>query len=251
MTKRKVIIRYLAKHMDKIIIALGYGVLLLFIVARGIPVEWKYIERGMWLETRGIQNDNFVVTYALNSGDNKPVITSPSGEVLIRVDGWESTIQADNGDNRSLWNHIYRSVVVESTSTIMHNMSWGAYQVMQVTTLQENSVTTEYRVSADENIGKISLNLQHYYENFSMVRIGGITINDNYQDDQITGLKYLIDVEASLILSPSVNENALSWALDNAPYWFRLTFSMENVAAGYDWKKIAKVAVSYSPITSA
>lgn len=245
MITRKKVIRLLAKNSDKVIILLSYLLLLLLIFGRNIPTEWQYIERGLWLETRTISNSNFTVTYSMNSGDNKPVIISSSGDELLTVDGWESVIYVDNVP-RSLWDHVYRSVL--AGNTLSYNMLWGSYQMMQYTMLLDNSVTMEYKIRTDENIDNLSLSLTHYYENFSMVKIGNTTINENLEDNQenMENLKYSIEVEVDLIVS--IGENMPSWSLENAPYWFNLTFSLENLSAGYNWKKIAKITVSYSEI---
>ncbi len=238
MKKRDALIRYLSKHIDKIIIGGSYGILLLFILAMvpGILYQERLIREGIWQEYRELGNDSYIIIYALNTGDNKPLIRTLDGDELIAVDGFKSTINVNDVENRSFWNHHFRNVV-EKEPVMHHNMIWENYQFLQVTTLQENAVTIDYSIkcSPAENI-KLTLNLWHRYQEFSVLKVDNSTVNDNYPGENQPGLKYVVNLE----LDPQPQ------TIENAPYWINLTYSFDNLAVKETWgDPIVRITIFY------
>ncbi len=242
MKKRKVLIRYLADHVDKIIIVFSYLLLLYFIVvtASTIRVEEKWRERGVWIEYRQIGNEHFTITYTLNTGDNKPSICAPSGDELLAVDGWKSVIDVDNA-SRNFWDHVYRNV--SNGGEIRHNMIWENYQLRQTTILQDNLVTMLYEfMHSGENASNLTLNLWHRYQKFSTVMVDNQTIYDVSQENENAEPEYLITIERSPQLTA---ENVPYWGLENGLGWVELTCTQENIAASYNWLTVAEITLSY------
>ena len=236
MKKRDALMRYLAKHIDKIIVALGYCVLfiLLLKLVPGVLYQNKLAEVGIWQETREIKNDYFIVRYAMSSGDNKPIILSPSDEELLAVNGWESTITVDNSP-RSFWDHTFRSYATEDL--VRHNMGWENYQLMQTSTLCDNYLTIAYKFYSYDN-AHLTLNLKHRYENYSLLIWDNVAVN---QQRAAVQPKYRVDVGLSF------SENA-QHVWDNAPYWVNLTCSLDDIQENR-WYQIAQLTISYSTLT--
>jgi hypothetical protein len=237
--------RYLSKHIDKIIIALSYIILffLLLGLVPGILYEEKIVEKGIWQETREIKNDSFIVSYSMNSGDNKPTVLTPDGDELLVVDGWESTIEKNN-DNlpRSIWDHSFRNVV--ASSFIIHDIAWDNYQMMQRVRLYENQVTFEYSFlsTANENI-QLTLSLKHRYGSYSTLMFDNVKINEN-QENKLS-VRYAIKLELDDTFAAA---ESVRYSVDNAPYWLRLTFYAENIPADSNWHDVARLTMSYSLI---
>lgn len=242
MKKRRALIRYLAKRIDKIIIGLSYCLLLYFIVATAssIRVEERLTEHGIWREYRQMGNDYFTITYALNTGDNKPSISTPWGQELLAVDGWKSTIDVDN-NSRSFWDHVYRNVSTEEK--ILHNMIWENYQLRQTTYLQDNLLTMSYEfIYSGENTSNLTLSLWHRYQEFSAVMVDNLTIYDVSQENENAEAEYFVKIEPNPQLTA---ENTPYWNLENGVGWVELTCTQKNIAPSYNWETVAEIKVSY------
>lgn len=242
MKKRRALIQHLAKRIDKIIIGLSYCLLLYFIVvtASSIRVEERLRERGIWREYQQMRNDYFTITYALNTGDNKPSISTSEGQELLAVDGWRSTIDVDNV-SRSFWDHIYRNVT--NGGEILHNMIWENYQLRQTTLLQDNSVTMIYEfIYSGENTTNLTLSLWHRYQEFSTVVVDNLTIHDVSQENENAEAEYLIKIECYPKLTA---ENVPYWNLENEAGWVKLVCTRENITPSYNWETVAEIKVSY------
>ena len=243
MKKRDALIRRLSKHIDKIIIAASYCILFLFLLTLtpGILYQEKLVREGIWQEYREIKNDKFNVMYALNTGDNKPLIRAPAGNELLAVDGFKSTINVNGTENRSFWNHTFRNVEEES-SIVHHNMILENYQLMQTTTLQEEAVVIDYRIKSTgggDNFD-LTLNLWHRYQEFSLLKIDNTYINDNYreenQGENQPELKYVVWIQTN----PQPDN------IENSPYWASLEYHFDNLAVEEVWEDpIITITVSY------
>lgn len=237
--KRDAFIGRLAKHIDKIIIGTSYIILLVFILATAssIRVEEKMIERGIWTEYRRIGNSYFTVMYSLNTGDNKPAIMSPSGDELLVVDGWESTVTVDNS-SRSFWDHIYRNV--SGGDEILHNMVWDNYQLRQTTRLHDNLLTMTYDfLHGNENGSNLQLDILHRYTKFTTVVIDNQTIHDASVENENT--IYRLEIS----LSPKLTaENLPYWSIENSAGRFKLRLELENIAADYNWTTVGEISMS-------
>lgn len=238
MKKRDALIQYLSEHIDKVIIGLGYTFLLIFLLAMipGILYQERLIREGIWQEYRELSNDNYVIIYALNTGDNKPMIRTHNGDELIALDGFKSTIKVDDTENRCLWNHTFRNVVEEGR-VVRHNMIWENYQFLQMVTLEENAVIIDYKIKCTpaENIN-IVLNLWHRYQEFSVLKVDNFTVNDNYKAGNQSELKYVVNLE----LDPQPQ------TIENAPNWVNLTYSFDNLAVGGTWgDSIVRIIMFY------
>jgi len=245
MRRSKTTIRYLSKHINKIIIAVSYIILffLLLGLVPGILYQEKLVEVGIWQETREIKNGNFIVRYHMNSGDNKPTVLALGGEELLAVDGSESTIEKDNDNSpRSLWDHTFRNVA--ASSFIIHDVAWDNYQMMQTVSLQENQVTFEYEVLSTENENiQLTLSLKHRYDSYSTLTFDNIKINENQENKLL--VRYAVKLELN---NAFVTENNVRYSMDNALYWLRLTFYAENIPADNNWHNVARLVMSYSLI---
>ena len=244
MKKSKVAIRHISKHIDKIIIVLSYILLIFLLLALvpGILYQEKLVREGIWQETLEIKNDNFIVRYHMNSGDNKPTVLASSGEELLAVDGWESTVEKDNNSPRSLWDHIFRNAA--APSFIIHDIAWDNYQMMQTVSLRENQVTFEYQFFSTENENvQLALSLKHRYDNYSTLTFDNIKINEN-QENKLY-VKYAVKLELDNTFAAEEN---VRYSIDNALYWLRLTFYAENIPADNNWHNVARLVMSYSLI---
>lgn len=240
MKKRDALIRYLSKHIDKIIIGGGYCILLIFILALalGTLYQERLIREGIWQENREIKNDRFTIIYALNTGDNNPLIRAPTDDELLAMDGFKSTININGVENRSFWNHTFRNVV-EDSKVVRHNMIGEIYQLMQRTTLQEEAVIIDYRIisTGGENNFDLTLNLWHWYQEFSLLKIDNTYINDNYWGENQPELEYVVWIQTD----PQPNH------IENSPYWADLEYHFDNIAVGEAWgDSITTITVSYS-----
>ena len=239
MKRRDALIRYLSRYMDKIIIGGSYFMLLLLLLslAPGILYQERLIREGVWQNYREIGNDKFVVTYALNTGDNKPAISSPAGDELLAVDGLKSFIRIDNAENRRFWYHTFTNV--GGDTDVRHNMIGENYQLMQRVTLQEGAVVIDYRIKSvdGEDNFDLTLNLWHRYREFSLLKIDDTYINDNYPEENQPELKYVIWVQTD----PQPDH------IENSPYWADLEYHFDNLAVGKTWgDPIVTITVSYS-----
>jgi hypothetical protein len=245
MKKSKVAIRYISKHIDKIIIVLGYILLIFLLLALvpGILYEEKLTEVGIWQETREVKNDSFIIRYHMNSGDNKPTVLTSSGDELLAVDGWESTIEKNNDNSpRSMWDHTFRNVA--ASSFIIHNITWDNYQLMQTARLRENQVTFEYQCLSAENENiQLTLSLKHRYDSYSTLTFDNIKINENQENKLF--VRYAVKLELD---NTFVAEKNVRYSMDNALYWLRLTFYAENIPADNNWHNVARLVMSYSLI---
>ena len=243
MKKCGALIRQLSKRIDKIIITASYCILFLFLLtlAPSILYQERLVREGVWQEYREIKNDKFNVMYALNTGDNKPLIRIAAGDELLAVDGFKSTINVNGIENQSFWNHTFRNVVEES-SVVRHNMICENYQLMQTTTLQEEVVVIEYRVKSTggEDNFDLTLNLWHEYQEFSLLKIDNTYVNDNYweenQWENQPELKYVVWMQTD----PQPDH------MENSPYWVELEYHLDNLAVGEAWgNPIVTITVSY------
>jgi hypothetical protein len=245
MKKSKTTIRYISKNINKIIIAVSYIILffLLLGLVPGILYQEKLAEVGIWQETREVKNDSFIIRYHMNSGDNKPTVLTSSGDELLAVDGWESTIEKNNDNSpRSMWDHTFRNVV--ASSFIIHNVTWDNYQLMQTARLWENQVTFEYKcLSAENENMQLTLSLKHRYDNYSTLTFDNIKINENQENKLF--VRYSVKLELDNTFAAKKN---VRYSMDNALYWLRLTFYAENIPADNNWHNIAKLTMSYSLI---
>jgi len=245
MKKSKVAIRYLSKHIDKIIIVLSYILLIFLLLALvpGILYQEKLVEVGIWQETREIKNDNFIIRYHMNSGDNKPTILASGGDELLAVDGWGSTIEKNNDNSpRSIWDHTFRNVA--ASSFIIHDIAWDNYQMMQTVRLWENQVTFEYRFLSIENENvQLALSLKHRYDNYSTLTFDNVKINENQENKLF--VRYAVKLELDNTFAAAGN---VRYSVDNALYWLRLTFYAENIPADNNWHDVARLIMSYSLI---
>jgi len=243
--KRKVAIRYLSKHIDKIIIGLSYVLLFIILLGLvpGILYQEKLVEVGIWQETREIKNANFIVRYHMNSGDNKPTVLTSGGEELLAVDGSGSTIEKDNDNSpRSLWDHTFKNVA--ASSFIVHDIAWDNYQMMQTVRLRENQVTFEYKFLSTENENvQLALSLKHRYDNYSTLTFGNVKINENQENKLF--VRYTVNLELDNTFAAAGN---VRYSVDNALYWLRLTFYAENIPADNNWHDVARLTMSYSLI---
>jgi len=243
--KRKVVIYHLSKHIDKIIIGLGYVLLFILLLGLvpGILYQEKLMEVGIWQETREIGNDNFIVRYHMNSGDNKPTVLTSGGEELLAVDGWGSTIEKSNDNSpRSIWDHTFRNVA--ASSFIIHDIAWDDYQMMQTVRLWENQVIFEYKFLSTENEDiQLTLSLKHRYDNYSTLTLGNVKINENQENELF--VKYVVKLELDNTFAAAGN---VRYLVDNALYWLRLTFYAENIPADNRWHDVARLTMSYSLI---
>jgi len=245
MKKSKMTIHYISKNINKIIIAVSYIVLffLLLGLVPGILYEEKLAEVGIWQETREVKNDSFIIRYHMNSGDNKPTVLTSSGDELLAVDGWESTIEKDNDNSpRSMWDHTFRNVV--ASSFIIHDIAWDNYQMMQTVSLQENQITFEYQFLSTENENiQLTLSLEHRYDNYSTLTFDNMKINEN-QENKLY-VRYSVKLELDNTFAAEKN---VRYSMDNALYWLRLTFYAENIPADNNWHNVARLVMSYSLI---
>ena len=241
MKRSKVTIRHISKHIDKIIIAVSY-ILLIFLLLALVP-GILYREVSIWQETREVKNDSFIIRYHMNSGDNKPTVLASSGDELLAVDGWESTIEKNNDNSpRSMWDHIFRNVA--ASSFIINDITWDNYHMMQTVRLRESQVTFEYQFFSTENENiQLTLSLKHRYDNYSTLTFDNIKINEN-QENKL-GVKYAVKLELD---NTFATEKNVRYSIDNAPYWLRLTFYAENIPAGNNWHNVARLVMSYSLI---
>jgi len=240
----KTAIRHLSKHIDKIIIGLSYVLLSIMLLGLvpGILYQEKLVEVGIWQETREIRNDNFIVRYYMNSGDNKPTVLTPGGEELLAVDGLESTIEKDNSSHRNLWDHIFRNVA--ASSFIIHDIAWDNYQMMQTVRLWEKQVTFEYKFLSTENENvQLALSLKHRYDNYSTLTFDNVKINENQENKLF--VRYAVKLELDNTFTATGN---VRYSVDNALYWLRLTFYAENIPADNNWHDVARLTMSYSLI---
>jgi len=244
MKRSKVTIRYLSKHIDKIIIVLSY-ILLIFLLLALVPsvlYQEKLVREGIWQETREIKNDNFIIRYHLNSGDNKPTILTSGGDELLAVDGWESTVEKDNNSPRSIWDHTFRNAA--ASSFIIHGIAWDNYQMMQTVRLWENQVTFEYKFLSTENENvQLTLSLKHRYDNYSTLTFDNVKINENQENKLFVRYAVKLELDSTFVAAENVR-----YSVDNALYWLRLTFYAENIPADNNWHDVARLIMSYSLI---
>lgn len=237
------LIQYLSKHIDKIIIIASYIILLLFLLTLtpGILYEERLIKEGQWQEYREIGNDWFKVTYALNTGANKPLISTNNGNELISVNGFKSSIQIDNDENRSFWNHEFRNVV-EGDTVVRHNMVWDNYQLMQRTTLSENTTVIDYRITTydGEDNFDLTLNLWHEYQASSLLKIDNAYVNDNYQEENQENIQPKPTHVVLMQTDPQPDN------IENTPYWANLTYSFENLTVETTWENLVETRISYA-----
>lgn len=241
-----IIIRWLSKRIDKIIIVLSYVVLFLIILTLtpGILYQEKLAQIGVWQETREIKNNNFIVRYYLNTGDNKPTVLAANGDELLTVDGWASTVSVDNS-SRSMWDHVFRNVA--ASNLIIHDIAWDNYQLMQTTTLYDNQVTFEYKFLSTENENvQLALSLKHRYDNCSTLTFDNSKINEKQENQDNVPLQLRYSVKLELDKTFAATDN-VRYSVDNAPYWFSLTFYSENIPADERWHPVARLVMSYSP----
>ena len=235
------LINKLSKHIDKIIIASGYCILvaLLLSLAPGILYQERLIREGVWQEYREMKNDKFVVFYALNTPDNKPSIRTPGGAELLALDGLKSTVGFDNLENQSFWYHTFRNVI-EGNTILRHNMITEDYEFLQKIALTDNAVIIEYMTKSTtaENLS-LRLNLWHRYQEFSILKVDNVYVNDNRVGGEPT-------YEVWMQLDTKTPYN--SWC-ENAPYWVNLFYSFENLAVGGVWgDPLVTVTIFYSQL---
>ncbi|GEM_PF-6338503 len=237
MKKRETAIRYLSKHIDKIIIMLGYCALLSLLL--GLTPGVLYQQR--WQEVQQISNDYFVVRYTMNSGDNKPAILSSTGEELLAVTGWESTIGTDDS-HRSLWDHTLRIEAPKPEGQMITTMRWENYELMQTMELRDDKMTFEYKFSSD-NSTRLALCLKHRYQRYSTLIFENTVINEDLEniENRAAGLKYRVELELGAA------EN-VRWSIDNVPYWLSLTLCIDNISAKTLKRPVAKLTLRYTPL---
>ncbi|KXB01015.1 hypothetical protein AKJ43_03735 [candidate division MSBL1 archaeon SCGC-AAA261D19] len=196
----------------------------------------------MWQEYREISNDHFTVIYALNTGGNKPLISAPSGDELISVNGFKSSIQINNSENRSFWNHTFKNVV-EGTTVVRHNMLWDNYQLMQRATLEENTVIIDYRVKSctGKDNFELTLNLWHEYQENTLLKIDNACINADSLEENGEENKSKPTYVVTIRTEPQPDN------IKNASYWVVLTYSFENILVDEAWgNSIVRLTISYS-----
>jgi hypothetical protein len=242
--RKNAAIHYISKHIDKIIIAAGY--ILLFILLLALVPGILYREKEVWPETREIKNNSFIIRYHLNTGDNKPTVLTVNGDELLAVDGLGSTVRIDNDNSRSMWDCTFKNVAgtVGGRDIINHSITWDNYQLMQTAMLYENQVTFEYEFLSmeNENISPV-LSLYHRYGDYSALTFDNVKINENQENKLF--VRYAVKLELDNTFAAEEN---VRYSMDNALYWLRLTFYAENIPADNNWHNIAKLTMSYSLI---